>query len=121
MNVWPTSGSEPGPSFGPGPEDPRDGSATARRAGSLSCVGDRSQEQGGRAVVSRSGDRPLPRYQLRFLRDDAVVREDTFRAADETAALKAALLRLGVARPGETLVVLQGGIETGRVGPRGEN
>jgi hypothetical protein len=60
----------------------------------------------------------LPQYQLHFLRDDAIVREETFRAANRTAALDAALLRLGVARPGETLVVLQDGIETGRVGPR---
>ncbi|CAN5306312.1 hypothetical protein BH10PSE1_BH10PSE1_13540 [soil metagenome] len=61
----------------------------------------------------------MPLFQLHFLRDDAVVRADTFRAATRTAALDAALLRLGTARPGETLVVLQDGIETGRVGPRG--
>lgn len=60
----------------------------------------------------------MPKYTLRFERDAAVVREESFRAATRAAALQSAQVRLGTARFGETLILVEDGAETARLGPR---
>lgn len=60
----------------------------------------------------------LPKDILRFERDAAVVREESFRAPPQTAALQSAQVRLGTARFGETLILIEDGTETARLGPR---
>lgn len=71
-----------------------------------------------RRAVSRPEDDALPRYTLRFERDAAPIREETFRAATRAAALQSAQVRLGTARSGEILILIEEGIETARLGPR---
>jgi len=61
----------------------------------------------------------MPKFLLRYLRDDAVMREETFRATTSDRALQTVQTRLIAARPGETLILLSDGVETHRIGPRG--
>jgi len=60
----------------------------------------------------------VPKFTLRYIREDKVMREEPFRATTPDRALQTVQTRLVAARPGEVLVLLADGVETHRFGPR---